>query len=187
MWEVILNFPVPKTITDERSWFELVNQVVWAYSLGPVILPFHDLFKRDSHFVWNQSLGNAFQHFKQVIVDLVQKGVGTFDKNWVTCLTSDWSKEGMGFLLLQKHYPCIIKAALICCPEGWHLIFAGSRFCTDAEHRYAPIEAAAVAWALEKCCMFIMGCLSIIVVADHEPLKGLFGDRDLCKIHDCFD
>ena len=51
-------------------------------------------------------------------------------------------------------------------------------------HRYAPIEgeAAAIAWALEKCCMFVLGCPNIIVVTDHEPLKGLFGDWDLSKI-----
>ena len=30
--------------------------------------------------------------------------------------------------------------------------------------------------------MFVMGCPNHIVVTDHEPLKGLFGDRDLSKI-----
>lgn len=91
----------------------------------------------------------------------------------------------MGFLLLQKHCTCAIERAPVCCPEGWHLVFAGSRFCTDAEQRYAPIEgeAAAISWALEKCRMFILGCPNVIVVTDHEPLKGLFGDRDLSKIH----
>ena len=40
MLEAILNFPIPKTLTDARSWFGLVNQVAWAYSLRPVMLPF---------------------------------------------------------------------------------------------------------------------------------------------------
>ena len=31
MLNAILNFPVPKTITDARSWFGLVNQLAWAY------------------------------------------------------------------------------------------------------------------------------------------------------------
>ena len=31
--------------------------------------------------------------------------------------------------------------------------------------------------------MFLLGCPDVIVVTDHEPLKGLFGDRDLSKIH----
>ena len=184
MLEAILNFPIPKTLTDARSWFGLVNQVAWAYSLGPVMLPFHDLVKRDSHFAWDQGLEAAFQHSKQVIVDLVRNGIATFEKNCITCLAPDWSKEGMGFLLLQKHCSCTTDRAPICYPDGWHLIFASSRFCIDAERRYAPIEgeAAAIGWALEKCRIFVMGCLNLIVVTDHEPLKGLFGDRDLSKI-----
>ena len=79
----------------------------------------------------------------------------------------------MAFLLLQKHCSCTTDKAPVCCSEGWRLIFAGSRFCIDIERRYAPIEgdAAAIAWALEKC-----------LVTDYEPMKGLFGDRDLRKI-----
>ena len=53
--------------------------------------------------------------------------------------------------------------------------------------QYAPIEgeAAAIAWALEKCHIFIMGCPQMIVVTNHQPLTGIFGDRDLSKYH-CF-
>ena len=38
-------------------------------------------------------------------------------------------------------------------------------------------------WALEKCRKFVMSCPNLILVTDHEPLKGLFGDRELSKIH----
>ena len=38
-------------------------------------------------------------------------------------------------------------------------------------------------YQLEKCRMFILGCPDVIVVTDHEPLKGLFGNWDLSKIH----
>ena len=68
--EVILSFPIPKTLINARSWFGLVNQVTRAYSLGPVMLPFCDLVKRDSHFIWNKSLEDAFEHPQKVIVDL---------------------------------------------------------------------------------------------------------------------
>ena len=90
----------------------------------------------------------------------------------------------MGFFLLQKHSSCTTDRTPVCCLDGWHLIFASSRFCIDAERRYAPIEgeAAAIAWALEKCRIFVMGCPNLIVVTDHESLKELFGDRDLSKI-----
>ena len=91
----------------------------------------------------------------------------------------------MGFLLLQKHCTCPIEKAPVCCPDGWHIVFAGSRFCTDAERRYAPIEgeAAAIAWSLEKCRLFIIGCPNVIVVTDHQPLTRIFGDRDLGKVN----
>ena len=140
--------------------FKLVNQVAWAYSLSPIMLPFWELVKKNSNFVWNEGLEKAFQQSKQVIVGLVKKGVTTFDINRTTCLAPDWSKDGMGFLLLQKHCTCPTEKAPVCCPDGWHIVFAGSRFCTDAERRYAPIEgeAATIAWSLEKCRLFIIGC-----------------------------
>ena len=181
----ISSFPSPKNITDARSWFGLVNQVAWAYSLSPIMLPFRELVKKNSNFAWNEGLEKAFQQSKQVIVGLVKKGVTTFDINRTTCLAPDWSKDGMGFLLLQKHCTCPTEKAPVCCPDGWHIVFAGSRFCTDAERRYAPIEgeAAAIAWSLEKCRLFIIGCPNVIVVTDHQPLTGIFGDRDLGKIN----
>ena len=39
-----------------------------------------------------------------------------------------------------------------CCPGGWRIALAGSRFLTPAEQRYAAIkgEALAVAWVLNK-------------------------------------
>lgn len=76
------------------------------------------------------------------------------------------------------------REAPIFCPLSRCLIFAGSRFSTDVERRYASIEGkvAAIACALEKYRIFIMGYHSIVVVTDHEPLKELFDDKDLNKI-----
>ena len=129
----ISSFPTPKNITNARSWFGLVNQLAWAYSLSPIMLPFWDLIKKNTHFVWNEKLKKAFQQSKQIIVGLVKKGVTTFNMNRVTSQVPDWSKEGMGFLLLQKYCTCPTEKALVCCPDGWCFVFAGSRFCTYAE------------------------------------------------------
>ena len=43
----ISSFPSPKNITDARSWFGLVNQVAWAYSLSPIMLPFREVVKKN--------------------------------------------------------------------------------------------------------------------------------------------
>ena len=79
MLTAIMDFPTPSTITDARSWFGLVNQVAWAYSLSPVMQPFRELVKPSSRFEWSQSLEDAFQHSKSVVVDLVKEGITTFD------------------------------------------------------------------------------------------------------------
>ena len=131
MLNAILNFPVPKTITDARSWFGLVNQLAWAYSLSPIMLPFRDLVKKSSRFSWNQTLEKAFQESKEIIVKLVRQDVSTCDINRVTCLAPDWSKDGMIFLLLQKHCTCAIDLMqLVGCSvvPGWlaqHICIAG--------------------------------------------------------------
>ena len=184
MLDSIDNFPSPKSITDARSWFGLVNQVAWAYSLSPVMQPFRDLLKPEAKFYWDDQLEETFAKSKLQILSLVREGISAFDINRNTCLAPDWSQTGMGFLLLQQYCQCDTKKAPVCCPDGWKLVFAGSRFCTPAESRYAPIEgeAAAIAWSLEKCRMFILGCPSLIVTTDHQPLVAILGQRSLADV-----
>ena len=59
-----------------------------------------------------------------------------------------------------------------------------SRFTTDAESRYAPVEgeALAVVYALEQCRMFVMGCKNLVVAVDHKPLVKIFSDQSLENI-----
>ena len=90
---------------------------------------------------------------------MVKEGINTFDFKRPTCLATEWSKEGMGFTLFQNYCHCLTEKAPICCPDGWCLVYAESRFCTSAESRYAPIEGepTSIAWALEKCRLFVLG------------------------------
>ena len=125
----------------------------------------------------------AFEASKHVIIDKVHEDVQIFDPAKPTCLAMDWSKEGIGFFLLQKH--CICDAKLPnCCVDGWRLTFTGSRFTHLAESRYAPIEgeALAIAYALDKARYFVLGCDNLIVATDHKPLIPLFSNRSLENI-----
>ena len=101
-----------------------------------------------------------------------------------TCLQCDWSWPGLGYILLQKYCSCTEEQAPVCCKSGWHLVYAGSRFTSPAESRYAPKEgeALAVAWSLHHSHMFTLGCPNLIVASDHKPLLGIFRDRDLGTI-----
>ena len=64
----IINFSILKNIPDVRFWFGLVNQVTWVYSLSPIMSPFQDLVKQDSHFAWNQNFDYTFRQSTEIIV-----------------------------------------------------------------------------------------------------------------------
>ena len=167
----ILEFPVPKDLTGVRSWFGLVNQVSYAYSVASLMEPFRHL------------LDKIFQLSKEKITRAVESGVKMFDVKRETSLSTVWSRTGMEFSLTQKWCKCCqVKAN--CCPGGWRIAFAGSRFTTTAESQYHPVEgeALAVAWALHKTKYFTLGNDSLMACVDHKPLVKILGDRGLGDI-----
>ena len=177
----IKNFPTPTNITGARSWFGLINQVAYAFAMADEMLPFRDLLKTGRKWYWDENLNSLFEKSKAEIAKLVERGVRAFEVGRQTCLATDWSKHGVGFVLLQKFCTCNMDDAPNCCKDGWHLIFAGSRFTTDAKSRYAPAEgeALAVTYALEKCRIFVLVCHKLLLAVDHKPLVKILGDRSL--------
>ena len=176
----ISEFPTPTGITDIRAWFDFINQVAYAFSMASVMSPFRSLFKPSSPFTWSTDLQQAFDASKTEICTRIQEGVRIFDKNHLTCLVTDWSKDGIGYWLFQKHCQCPSRE-IFCCQEGSKVTLVGSRFTHPAESRYAPIEgeALAVADALDKARHFVLGCSDLVIAVDHKPLLKLFGDRSL--------
>ena len=183
MIKAIQDFPSPSNITGVRSWFGLVNQISYTFSQAQVMAPFRELLERSRPFYWDDTLESIFKESKKEIVSSIMDGVATFTVNRPTCLGTDWSKTGIGFTLSQKHCSCPGTDPL-CGTNHWKVCYAGSRFTTDAESRYAPIkgEALAVLFALESCRMFVFGCNKLIIAVDHKPLVPIFNSRDLDKI-----
>ena len=180
----IEKFPMPTNLTSARSWFGLVNQVAWAYSNSATMEPFRDLVKQNSQFRWDETLAQLFEESKRILVRQTEEGIRTFDIARNTCLQTDWSKDGIGYLLLQQYCNCKSVKAPLCCKDGWKLVFAGSRFTRGAERNYAPTEgeALAVAWSLEHARMFVLGCEHLLISTDHKPLIGILGNRELSSI-----
>ena len=182
--QAIERFPVPTDITGVRSWFGLINQVSYAYSLTKELEPFRELLKPRNKFYWDESLDKIFRESKASIVENVKNGVRIFNPDLKTCLTTDWSKTGSGFILSQKHCTCT-NNVVNCCAVGWKIVFAGSKFNNKTEMSYAPIEGEclAVVRALFKARYFVLGCTDLTVVTDHKPLIKVLGDRSLEDIH----
>ena len=120
--DAVLNFPTPSDITGMRSWFGLVNQSAYAFSMANTMAPFRDALKPGNKFHWNEHLQQLFDKSKQEIVSAVQNGVRLFDPVKKTALVTDWSKIGTGFSLMQKHCHCNSDIPS-CCREGWKLVF----------------------------------------------------------------
>ena len=182
----IRSFPKPQNITDIRSWFGLINQVAYTFSMSERMSPFRSLLKPDTQFQWDDTLHKLFEESKTVILDEICKGVKIFDKTKPTCLVTDWSKDGIGFWLLQKHCDCQTTPASkpFCCNTDWQIVLVGSRFTHSAESHYRPIEgeALAVADALDRTQYFVLGCKDLTVIVDHKPLLGMLGNRSLGAI-----
>ena len=90
---------------------------------------FQDLWKPKVKFVWMPELKKEFQDAKKEIIRLVEDGVKLYDIAKRTCLSTDWSKIGIGFLVTQKWCECpeeaVDEKGPRCCKTGWRIVFAG--------------------------------------------------------------
>merc|ERR1711942_90788 len=142
--------------------------------------PFRELLKPDRKFEWTAGLDEAFKKSKMEIVRLVKDGVKMFDPQLVTCLSTDFCKTGLGWILQQKVCTCQVISP-VCCSDGWRLVLAGGRFTIPAESRYSPTEGEmlAVAAGLESSKYYMLGCKKLYVATDHKPLLSILNDRAL--------
>ena len=184
----VKRFPMPEqpTISDIRSWFGLVNQLAPFVATAPIMAPFRDLLKKNVNkkVYWDDNLRMKFEQAKVALCNLVSDGLAYYDKSRPTVVLTDWSKEGLGFVILQQYCNCVCQNIPFCCSGGWKLALCGSRHLTNEEMNYAAIEgeAAAVVWCLKKARLFLLGCPNLTLVTDHRPLVKLFGDRELKHI-----
>ena len=140
--QAIQTFPTPRNIHDIQSWFGLINQVAYCFAGSKVMEPFRHLLSPKSEFLCDRKMESAFVASKEEIVKLIRNGVFSFDPRLITCLSSDYSKAGMGWILQQKICECA-EVTPICCMMGWWLVLAGGKFCNSAETRYSPTEGEA--------------------------------------------
>ena len=181
--DAIRDFPSPTSTTDIRSWFGLVNQVVNYVQLCDIMAPFKPFLSLRCKFKRSPDMEEAFRASTKVIIQAIRHGVEIFDVQRRSCLRPDWSRRGIGYFLLQQHCSCP-SGVPDCCPEGWRITLACSRFLSSAEERFAAIEgeALAVAWGLEQTRYFTQGCENLLVVTNHKPLVKIFEDRTLDEI-----
>ena len=180
------NMPAKPTITDIRSWFGFINQLAPFLATAPVMAPFRELLKKSSgkNIYWDEQLEAKFKQSKEIICQLAKDGLSYFDCSRPTMAITDWSREGIGFVIMQQYCSCSSMDTPFCCKGGWRLALCGSRYLTSAEAGYAPVEgeALAIVWCLRKARLFLLGCPNLILVTDHRPLVKPFGNKKLKDI-----
>ena len=132
--------PDHPTISDIRAWFGLVNQLAPFLITTEIMKPFRELLKSPSKFVfWDEALQHSFMRAKEEICKLIDHGLTYYDSNRKTALISDWSRDGVGLLLLQQHCLCTSETPF-CCDHGRKLVYCSSRSLTSAEENYSVPE-----------------------------------------------
>ncbi len=66
------HFPTLRNFNDIRSWFGLVNQVSYAFTMAPYMAPFRSLLKPGARCVWTEELQQAFEQSKAILISEIQ-------------------------------------------------------------------------------------------------------------------
>ena len=77
--------------------------------------PFHELLRKlhVKNVYWDANLQEKFQEAKDVIYKLAKEGLTFYDKDRPTVVVTDWSKVGIGFVVLQQYCPCPMTEAFL--------------------------------------------------------------------------
>ena len=109
MLKAIKEFPAPTNITQMRSF---------SFSMKDTMAPFRELLRPLAVFYSEERQQNLFEEAREEIVTKVEAGVKMFEMDKVTCLATDWSREGVGFFMFQKNCDCqAVKIGF--CKDGW--------------------------------------------------------------------
>ena len=163
--EGISNFPVPKNVSELRSFLGLVNQLgIFIPDLAHVTNDLRALLKKNVAYTWLPDHQKAFEDTKRLLLsDLLLR---PFDVGLKSELLTDASRLfGLGYALVQRN------------PEGTtlSLIQCGSRSLNSAESRYSTteLECLAIYYAVKECSFYLQG-IEFEVLTDHKPLVGAF-------------
>ena len=171
----IKDFPVPKDLTNLRSFMGLANQFSsYAPDLKHAMVPIQPLLKKTNFYQWLPEHQVAFDKVKEILTSENGPVLAQFDPNLPVTLITDASRLGLGFVLTQGGDP----EGQIC------LITCGSRFLSPAEQNYAVIEleCMAIQWAILKCRNYLLG-INFIVKTDHKPLLGVINGKNLDAVN----
>ncbi len=158
---VVVHFPMPKTVTDVRSFLGLTGyyrNYVRGYSRLDV--PLFELIRKDVAFMWDLGCQCAFEALKGALVAAPVLIRPDFKKSF--CLDVDWSPKGVGAILSQK--------------EGRmeRVVAYANKGLTSAQRKFHPMEGEcyALIWGIMHFRQYLHRNHFVLRI-DHKPLEWL--------------
>ncbi len=125
--DVVVHFPVPKIVTDVRSFLGLTRYYRnYVRGYARLAVPLFELTRKEVAFVWDSGCQNAFEALKGALVDAPVLIRPDFDKQF--CLDVDWSPKGVGAILSQKE------------ERKERVVAYASKGLTSAQKKFHPME-----------------------------------------------
>lgn len=159
--QAVLNFPLPKTTTEIKSFLGLVGYYrKFIKDFAKITRPLTNCLKKRNKIETTEQYCMAFQMCKELLVNAPILQFPDFEKTFI--LTTDASDFAVGAVLSQG-------------PIGADKPIAyASRTLNDAETRYSTIEKEllAIVWAVKHFRPYLYG-RRFTIYTDHRPLAWL--------------
>ncbi len=159
----INKFPVPRTVTNVKSFMGLVNYYrSFIPNCSIIAAPLFHLTHKNVKFVWDDKCQKSFELLKEKLVSAPV--LMSPDPNAEYYLSVDASTEGIGGILEQKNE----KGEL-------HPVAFISRILNKNEKNYSvtELEALAIIHAIKKLGYLINNGKNVHINTDHNALKWL--------------
>ena len=164
--EAIVQAPVPRNVSELRSFLGLVNYYgKFLPNLATTLSPLYSLLHRSQRWVWGPSQDKAFAMVKELLQS--SRVLVHFDKSLPLVLSCDASPYGVGAVLVHTM------------PNGDERPVAfASRTLTETERKYSQLEkeALAIVFSVRKFHQYIYG-RPFELRTDHKPLMYIFDEK----------
>nr|XP_022901108.1 uncharacterized protein K02A2.6-like [Onthophagus taurus] len=161
--KAIQDAPIPKSVTELKSFLGLVNYYAkFVPNLSTILYPLYQLLQKNAKWVWSDQCSQAFNQVKDILISA--SVLVHFNPDLPLQLTCDASNYGVGAVLAHIF------------PNGEEkpIAFASKKL-NRAEMSYSQIEkeALGIIFGVSKFNQFLYGN-KFTLVTDHKPLVTIF-------------
>ena len=163
--DAVLSSPLPTSTREVRSWCGLAGIFSkHTPDLAIILRPMQKLLQKGHRIVITPEFKKSFELSKQQIASAPI--LSAFDSKKATILTTDSSKDCLGYALLQSPRDQ---------PEKYYLIKCGSKAMNKHQVNYSMSdkELEGLRWSLMECSYFLRGLKHFVCYNDHKALEQI--------------